>query len=47
MNGSQGAVGCGRSTPLTLEEEEETGGRAEERVNRGGVPLWPAALVLL
>lgn len=34
MNRSQGGVRCGRSIPLRLEEEEETGGRAEERVKR-------------
>lgn len=43
----------GRSTlladqsPLRLEEEEETGGRAEERVNRGAVSLWSVGLLLL
>lgn len=37
----------GRSIPLRLEEEEETGGRAEERVNRGAVSLWSVGLLLL
>lgn len=35
----------GRSIPLRLEEEEETGGRAEERVNRGAVSLWSVGFV--